>query len=79
MMGVLGSVELFDNGAFLWELMSAQRILSRESFQKYLELSIELFKTHVIGVNTSNSLDMLMIMARVGKTNRSEERRVGKD
>lgn len=49
--------------------MSAQRILSRDSFQAYLELSIKLFKTHVIGVNTSNSLDMLMIMACVGKTN----------
>jgi hypothetical protein len=39
---------------------------SRESFPAYLELSIKFVEAHVIGVDTGNSLCMVVIMAMTG-------------
>jgi hypothetical protein len=46
---------------------------TRESFPAYLELSIKLFKAHVIGVDTGNSLCMVMIMARIHETDKKSK------
>ncbi|KAI6759721.1 hypothetical protein HG530_010401 [Fusarium avenaceum] len=70
---MLCGVKLLDNGAGLEELMSARDVPRERSFVTYLELRVQLFKTHTVEFGSGNGIHMLMFMAGIRKTNQEGE------
>jgi len=69
MVCVLCGIQLLDNWAGLEDRVSTRRFEGELNLM-YLELCVELLKTHVVNIDIVHSLNMFVIVARVGKADK---------